>query len=341
MTRPAGPHQPTAAPAARSASEDPAPLPFHDPVDDGATDPAVIRDRATGEWVMLYTQRHPSSVRPGVSWVHGSRIGAARSADGVRWAYVGVLDGLDTDADGPGPHTHWAPEVIWDGERYRMYLTHIRGIPEQWAGHARRIRELVSDDLREWRFVRDLELSRDRVIDACVARCPDGLWRLWWKDEADGSTSWVASTGDLDGDWHVDGQAVGGRAHEGSNVFSLAGYWWMLTDEWRGMAVWRSADAVTWERQGGPDAVVLGTPGAHPEDRTVGRHGDVVVEGDEATLFYFTHPWWDGTEIEDAPGHDSRLSAVHAARLTVIDGVLTCERGRAGGSFEGLGKVTV
>lgn len=302
---------------------------FHDPVHDGATDPAVIRHHETGEWWMFYTQRRASVDEPGVAWVHGSRIGVARSADGEHWRYAGTVDDLRLGA-GTGPEwaeTHWAPEVIRDGERYRMYLTVIDGIPDRWEGHARRIVGYVSDDLERWRPVGGIPLSSDRVIDACVARCPDGLWRMWFKDEADDSTTWVAASADLSpGSWRVEGRAIGGRPHEGPNVFALGGWWWMLVDEWRGMGVHRSPDAIRWTRQGGPDDVILGEAGRRRGDETFGRHGDVVVEGDRAILFYFTHPHWDGSELGSTDAAAARLSAVFAAPLTVVDGVLVCDR---------------
>jgi hypothetical protein len=297
---------------------------FHDPVHDGATDPTVIRHHATGEWWMFYTQRRASVEEPGVAWVHGSRIGVARSVDGLAWRYAGTLDGLQL---GDAPETHWAPEVIHDGERYRMYLTVIDGIPDRWEGHPRRIVEYASDDLAGWRVVGEVPLSSDRVIDACVARCPDGLWRLWVKDEADDSTTWVAASIDLaPGSWRVEGRAIAGRPHEGPNVFELGGRWWMLVDEWRGMGVFRSGDTVTWERQGGPDDVILGEPGRRRGDGTFGRHGDVVVEGDRAVLYYFTHPHWHGSELGSTDAVSARRTAIFAAALRVEHGVLVCDR---------------
>jgi hypothetical protein len=311
-----------------------APL-FRDPVFDGATDPTVIRNRATGQWWMFYTQRRASVEEPGVAWVHGSRIGVAVSDTGATWSYRGVLDGLD---ERPGPSTHWAPEVIWDGARYRMYLTMIDGIPQQWAGHQRFIVEFHSDDLWTWTRVQTLQLSSDRVIDACVERGPDGMWRLWYKDEAADSTTWLAESCDLAA-WTVRGVAIAGRPHEGPNVFGLGGFWWLIVDEWRGQAVYRSEDCHSWRRQGGPDDVILGLPGRRPDDATVGRHGDVVVDGDRAVLFYFTHPGWDGTELdtddgadgEGATGPAARVSAIQAALLTVTGGILRCDR-----DFRGL-----
>ena len=127
---------------------------YRDPVYDGATDPTVVRDGAG--WWMFYTQRratHPDP-GPGVAWVHGSRIGVARSGDGLGWEYVGTLepspDGLKlTDGAPPSEvaETHWAPEIIHDGTRWRMYLTEIAGIPVAWPGHARHNVEYASDDL--------------------------------------------------------------------------------------------------------------------------------------------------------------------------------------------------
>jgi hypothetical protein len=306
---------------------------YRDPVYDGATDPTVIRD-ARGRWRMFYTQRratHPSP-GPGVAWVHGSRIGVALSTDGERWTYAGTLVPDDTGlrlCAGEPPltveETHWAPEVIHDGTRWRMYLTEIDGVPSRWDGHARRIAEYRSDDLESWRRHGVVPLPSDRVIDAAVARCPDGRWRLWYKDEAAGSTTAVAVSDDLAA-WEPAGIAVGGRPHEGPFPFALAGTWWLLTDEWRGMAVYRSDDTVAWVRQGGPDAVILGESGSPDIGIQVGRHGSVVVSGDEARLYYFTHPWWDGSELTDAAEPASRRSAIHIARLRVIGGALVAER---------------
>ena len=305
---------------------------YRDPVYDGATDPTVVQG-ADGWW-LFYTQRrathpHPG---PGVAWVHGTRIGVARSDDGLRWTYSGTLEPDATGlrlTDGPPPsalgETHWAPEIIHDGTRWRMYLTEIDGVPTRWEGHERHIVEYTSDDLRTWTRRGPLPLASDRVIDAAVARCPDGRWRLWYKDEAADSTTAVAVSDDLDS-WRLDGTAVGGRPHEGPFVFALEGTWFLLTDEWRGMAVYRSADAITWQRQGDRDAVILGESGAAHAGVQIGRHGSVVVRGDEARLYFFTHPWWDGSELADADERSHRRSAIHVARLRVVDGELVAER---------------
>ncbi|MCT9819804.1 family 43 glycosylhydrolase [Microbacterium sp. W1N] len=302
---------------------------YRDPVYDGATDPVV---RVVGDrWWMFYTQRrasHPAP-GPGVAWVHGSRIGIAHSDDGRAWRYAGTLepdavgDRLALRAGAPPAEverTYWAPEVIHDGDRWRMYVTEIDGIPTRWEGHAREIVEYVSDDLARWQRRGAVPLASDRVIDAAVARTPDGRWRLWCKDEAADSVTRVAVSDDLS-TWQVEGTAVGGRPHEGPTVFALGGSWWMIVDEWRGMAVHRSPDAVTWERQGGPDAVVLAA-GAVPGPG-FGHHGAVLQHDGDTWLYFFGHPAraYDPSSSHTADA-DERRCAVYRARLQVTDGLL-------------------
>lgn len=295
-----------------------APL-LYDPLG-GPTDPTVIRNEQTGRWWMFYTQRRPVDAGEGVAWVHGSRIGVAVSDDGARWLYRGVVEGLDP-VDEEGTNTQWAPEVVWDGAQYSMYLTWIRGVPSAWAGHERRIAHLVSPDLENWEHRGFLELSSNYVIDAAVARTPDGQLRLWYKDEADGSSTWAAVSPDGQS-WIVEGRVIDGLPHEGPNVFALGGWQWMIVDEWRGQRVYRSHEGVHWSAQG----LILDVPGEHPEDRQVGRHADVVVRGEEAVAFYFTHPEWDGSNDVELQSGSLRHSEVHRARLWVDDGELRCDR---------------
>ncbi|MFT4260330.1 hypothetical protein [Microbacterium sp.] len=295
---------------------------YRDPVYDGATDPKVVIDD-DGVWWMFYTQRRASleDAGPGVSWVHGSRVGVASSPDGARWVYRGTLEpsasDLVLDASGPPAEvhrTHWAPEVINDGSVWHMYLTEIDGVPDRWPGFARSIVEYVSDDLRTWRCRGPLALRSDRVIDAAVARTPDGCWRLWYKDEAAGSTTAVAVSHDLS-DWADAGIAIGGRAHEGPDVFELGGWFWMIVDEWRGMGVHRSTDGIGWVRQGGADAVILDAAPAGG----IGSHGAHVRDGDTLWFYYFARP-------ADAAAHsgsgEMQRSAIYRVALRVVDGVL-------------------
>ena len=132
---------------------------------------------------MLYTSRRTTAPGAGVAWVHGTDIGVASlMEDGVGWLYRGTLD-LEYEF---GRNTFWAPEVVWDGGCYHMYVSYIRGVPQTWAGHERHILHYTSADMVQWTAHGKVCLSSDYVIDACVFERPDGGYRMWYKDEADG-----------------------------------------------------------------------------------------------------------------------------------------------------------
>lgn len=291
---------------------------FRDPVYDGATDPTLIRHHETGEWWMFYTQRRTTDEGPRHRWVHGTQIGIAVSTDqGSTWTYRGIAEGLEQG------NTLWAPEVVRTSQDYRMFLTVVDGVPADWNDATAGIVEYHSSDLLHWQRARAIDLGSSRVIDAAVAVCPDGLWRLWYKDERDASSTRVATSADLQS-WTVAGRAVPAPPpHEGPNVFRLGGWWWLITDEWRGLAVHRSPDAVHWSRQARDGGLILNRPGAHLDDREVGHHADAVPLTDSyAVLFYFTHP-------NRSRAGDERLrraSAIHVAGLTVHDGELVADR---------------
>ena len=297
---------------------------FVDPVFDGAADPTVIRNRETGAWWMFYTNRRAGLEGAGAGWIHGSPIGVAVSVDGVNWNYRGTVSGLD-DPNDTGLNTHWAPEVIFARGEYHMYLSYISGAPVKFTNANRHIVHFSSPDLEKWTRHATLELSSDNVIDAAVAVCPDGLYRLWYKDEAGGSSSWAATSADLY-QWTLEERVIPGKPdghpHEGPNVFELGGFSWMIVDEWHGQAVFRSTDMRSWTRQG----LILDKPGTDPMDRSFARHADVVVQGEEAALFYFTHPEWDEQAKPEPVTPRERRTTIHVARVWVEDGVLMADR---------------
>ncbi len=296
---------------------------FRDPVFDGAADPVVIWNGARQRWWMFYTNRRANVPGvPAVEWVHGSRIGIAESADnGATWQYVGTAEiELPPELAGTAP-THWAPDIVRapDGT-YHMFLTVVPGVFADWR-HPRRIVHLTSTDLRHWRDPRALALASDKVIDAAVAALPEGGWRMWYNNEADGKSVWYADSADL-ADWRPGGKAIGDQAGEGPKVFRWRDSWWMITDVWKGLAVYRSQDALDWRRQAG---TLLQAPGQGPDDGVIGGHADVVVSGGRAFLFYFTHP--DRTPgLEKRDGPEQRRSSIQVVELTENAGVLSAER---------------
>lgn len=303
-------------PAAGVASK---PL-FRDPLYDGAADPVLVRERATGDWLMFYTVRRANVTGlSGVAWVHGTPIGRARSRDaGNTWQADGLAR-IALPAEYAEP-TLWAPEIVDDGALYHMFLTIVPGIFEDWK-HPRHIVHLTSPDLEAWTYVGKLELGSDRVIDACVFRMPDGVWRLWYNNERDGKSIYWAESADLK-TWQLKGKAVGDRSGEGPKVFHWRGSYWMITDVWRGLGVYRSDDAQTWVRQSDN---ILEKPGAGVDDGVKGGHADIVVSGQRAFVFYFTHPGrTPGNEKKD--GFEQRRTSIQVAELELRENTVLCDR---------------
>lgn len=291
---------------------------YRDPVYDGAADPVLAWNPREKKWLMFYTNRRASvKEAAGVSWVHGTPIGIAESADGgATWAYrcdanIGYKKGEDT---------YWAPEVIEHEGTWHMYLTHVPGIFTDW-NHPRDILHLTSKDLLNWEYQSTLKLSSDRVIDACVIRLTDGSWRMWYNNEREGKSMYYADSRDLY-TWEDKGKTPGQWRGEGPKVFWWKGSYWMVVDTWDGLGVYRSPDALAWTRQEGN---LLKEPGTGPDDQVKGGHPDVIVSGDRAFLFYFTHP---GRRGEDArkDGYQQRRSSIQVTELKYEKGLLSCDR---------------
>ena len=292
----------------------PKPL-YRDPVYDGAADPEIVRNRETGEWYMFYTNRRANiKGADGVSWVHGTPIGIATSKDLTHWAYLQDANiGYKPDKE----PTYWAPSIVDDGTEYHMFLTYVPGVFTDW-NHPRRIVHLVSDDLKDWKFRSEMKLMSDRVIDADVMRMPDGTWRMWYNQEPGGKLIAYADSPDLS-EWTDHGLIPGIGHCEGPKAFEWKGSYWLICDEWKGFAVYRSDDATNWTRQEGN---ILREPGTGEDDCVAGNHCDVQVIGERAYIFYFTHP-------DRAPGVKGNpcRSLIQVAELECGDGkTITCNR---------------
>ncbi|WP_218127008.1 family 43 glycosylhydrolase [Catalinimonas alkaloidigena] len=313
-----------AQPARPALRQAPAPL-FRDPIYDGAADPVLIWNREEQAWWMLYTARRANQDGPGVSYCFGTDIGIASSADeGQTWTYRGSLD-LEFER---GRNTFWAPDVVYHNGTYHLFVAYLPGVRSEWGGVAH-IVQYTSPNLWDWTYKGPLHLSSDNVIDATLMQMPDQQWHIWYKDQGNGSITMTATSPDLE-HWQVaDGPAIGGGSHEGPKAFRFQGWYWMLTDEWKGMRVYRSKDAKTWEKQG----LILDGPSDRPEDTPSGAHGDVVVLGDRAYVFYFTHPGrkthFEGERNADnVYPYTKRRSSIQVAPLTLENGTLVSDRSR-------------
>lgn len=301
-------------------SEPKAPL-FRDPIYDGAADPTIIWNHEEKSWWMLYTSRRANQDTPYVAFGHGTDIGIASSKDGGYWLYRGTLQGLEFER---GRNSFWAPEVIWHDRMYHMYVSYVPGVPSDWEA-TRDIVHMTSENLWDWKFESRLPLSSNRVIDACVHRLPNGRWRLWYKDEVNVSHTYAADSDDLY-NWEVVGPIITDCKHEGPNVFQWRGSYWMITDAWCGLGVYKSEDMENWTRQ---DDNILAEPGTRTDDGAIGQHADVLVQGDEAYVFYFTHPQSDHSlegPVHNVIPYPRRRSSLQVARLELEGGKMVCYR---------------
>jgi hypothetical protein len=302
-------------------SGEPAPKPLYaDPIHDGAADPVIIWNKKEKRWWMFYTNRRANiDDTTGVKWVHGTRIGIAESTDCRTWTYKDTANiNYRPDAD----YTFWAPDVIEHNGIYHMYLTYVPGIFDDWK-HPRNIVHLTSKDLLNWKYESKLKLVNDKVIDASVYQLPDGSWRMWYNNEIDGKSIWYADSKDLYS-WEDKGKAIAARG-EGPKVFGWQGSYWMIVDVWKGLEIYQSSDLLNWKKQ---STRILEQGGHGKDDGAIGGHCDVVVNGNKAYVFYFTHP--GKTKLLPAPPNTAaaRRSVIQVAELEWRDGEIVCDRNK-------------
>jgi hypothetical protein len=290
---------------------------FRDPIFDGAADPVIVYNKKEKKYFMFYTNRRANAANEtGVTWVHGTRIGIAESKDGAKWKY---RDTANINYRPTKDYTHWAPDVFEHKGVYHMYLTYVPGIFTDW-NHPRQILHLTSKDLLNWDYISTLKLINDKVIDASVFQMPDGTWRLWYNNEKDSKSIYYADSKDLE-NWDLKGKAVGDRGGEGPKVFRWKEKYWMLVDNWAGMGIYSSNDLTNWTKQ---PKRILEEPGKGTQDQAIGGHADVVVQGDRAYVFYFTHPGRTALKLPD--GTETRRSLIQVAELEYKDGVISTDR---------------
>ena len=296
----------------------PKPL-FRDPVHDGAADPTLIYNRAKREWWMFYTNRRAdlaTDVPKDVTWVHRTRIGIAVSKDkGATWTYRGEAK----IPYGKDDYTHWAPDIVYSKGKYHMFLTIVPGTFKDWNA-PREIIHLQSPDLEKWKFISKLDVGSERIIDPSLYRMESGTWRIWYKDEADKSHIHYADSPDLV-KWTPKGTAVSDRGSEAPKVFRWSGRYWLITDAWHGLGVYFSDDLERWTVQA---QNLLEIPGTMPTDRSIGHHCDVIVNGDRAFIYYFTH--LVNEDADPKLPHSSAHTVLQVAELQLRDGQLYAAR---------------
>jgi len=293
---------------------------FRDSVYDGAADPVLAWNPKAKKWWMFYTNRRANVPNlDGVTWVHGTPISIAESADGgASWKYVGNADIKVPESFGGKNATFWAADVIRSGDgKWQMFLTVVPGIFGDW-NHPRDIVQLKSKDLRKWEYVQTLKLASDRVIDAAIVQMPNGVWRLWYNNEHDAKSIYLSESRDLK-TWTEKGKVIGDKPGEGPKVFRWQGKFWMIVDQWKGLGVYQSNDGDEWTAQTGN---LLADAGKGADDNAQGQHADVVVNGERAFLFYFTHPG----RRKGASQTEQRRSSIQVVELKLKDGRLTCDR---------------
>lgn len=296
---------------------------FRDPVYDGAADPVIIWNPAEQSHYMFYTNRRAKAdTLEGVSWVHGTEIGIAESKNGgASWDYKGTAN-IDYDLPDGSQPTFWAPEVIENNGIYHMYLSIVPGIFEDWY-HPRSIAHFTSKDLVNWSYGSTLQLSSERVIDASVFQLPDGTWRMYYNNENDGKSIYYADSPDLF-TWNDSGKKVIKDRGEGAKVFRWKEKNWLVLDTWNGLNVYTSEDFENWEKQENP---ILQQPGTGADDKVKAGHADVVVKGESAFIFYFTHPGRT-SDNEGIDNYETRRSSIQVAELEYENGKISSDRDR-------------
>lgn len=296
-----------------------APL-FKDPVFDAPADPTVFWNYEEENWWMVYTQRRANVRVSDLAWVHGTAVGVASSDDGgLNWTYRGTLD-LNYE---PGHNTYWAPDMYYEDSTYHLFVSFVRGIPTQHYDDEHDILLFTGASMWDLSFKQVIDLQSDRVIDPSVIKLADDTYRMWFKHENAGYTTHYADSKDLL-NWVPKGQAVDTTMCEGANVFNWQGSYWMITDPWYGIELYRSDDAKNWEKQG----VILDEIGQRKDDSGQGHHADVVPAGEYAYIFYHCNPEgrFGPNTSWDKIDYRQRRSVIQVARLRLENNEVVCDR---------------
>jgi len=306
----------------------PKPL-FADPNYGGSCDPEVVWNQERGEWLIYYTARRAR--RAEGSYV-GTPIGVAASRDLTTWRFAGyaAFDG------GPGqpdmPVTLWAPGIIREGDTWHMFVTFKDSAQPPWGGPGviRHYTAPAGDPLHGWKLSDTPPFTGPDPIDATLLKV-GGEFRAYYRVGDNGGIQWSSSPdlktwtqhGKLPGDINAPAAQRGFEYQEGPYAFRFGGGYWLISDPHQGLAVYRSADAVTWTLQGR----ILEAEGRGLRDNTRARHPSVAIVGGRAFLIYHVEP---NRPYPSPPPEQRTIEQKQAwlqiAEIKLVDGVLVCDR---------------
>jgi hypothetical protein len=305
----------------------PKPL-FADPNYHGSCDPEIVWNETAGEWWAFYTARRATQNDTYV----GTPIGVAASRDLATWRFAGYVT-FDGQPGAPDmPVTFWAPAVIRVGDVWHMFVTYKDNATPPWGGIGviRHYTAPASDPLHGWKLADVPPFAQPDPIDATILSI-DGEFRAYYRVSAGGGVQWSTSRdlvqweqrGPCPGDVNAPPARRGFDYQEAPYVFRFGSAYWMLTDPHRGLAVYRSDDAVTWKLQGR----ILEQPGRGARDDTRARHPSVAIVGERAFLIYHVEP----NRPYPTPPPEARTTEMKKAWLQLaelkLDGDrLTCDR---------------
>lgn len=242
----------------------------------------------------FYTSRRP--FKDQASYV-GTPVGVAVSKDFVHWKFAGYcsFDGVGGQPD--SEKTYWAPGVIVEGDSAHMFVTLKDDSTPVWGGPSNIVHfsAPLEDMISGWRRVNTV-VDTPISIDATVIKNGD-RWDMWYRDRPTEDTGglYYAQSNDLY-HWTLKGLAKGDinnvevtnhTYQEGAYAFQWKGYFWIIADPHKGLAVYRSKDAENWEYQG----IVMYEPGTRFFDNTRARHPSVIIRNDRAFIVYHVQPF--------------------------------------------------
>ena len=299
----------------------------------GPADPEIVWNPNNKEWLIFYTGRRPLLDQS--SYV-GTPIGIASSTDFINWNFKGYcsFDGEKGYKD--SEKTFWAPGVIIEGDSAHMYVTKKDDSTPVWGGPSKIVHYVthINDIVNGWKYKNEITQS-PASIDATVIKDNNGIWRMWYRDQSPNSEVcqiFSAESKDLY-NWELLGVTKGDvneisttshHYQEGVFVFEWKGYYWMITDPHKGLAVYKSKDAKDWEYQG----IILDQPGSRILDNTRARHSSVIVNNDRAFIVYHVQPFLKQNINTHESGDEvyQKISFIQMTELFYKDGKIICNR---------------